>query len=189
MKKLKEKGRDLEKIFFLDQEDKLTELIQREKDDRDQVIDLMSLSGITKKSVLDNAIKLGINPATFSALSLIPLLKVAWADDFCDKKERKVILQFAEENGIKNDSQAYSLLQSWLEKEINSNLFIAWENYLLSLKKTLTKVELEELKEEIIDRATSVARASGGFLGIGSICNEENNVLHELEIIFKKEEE
>lgn len=188
MDSLKERGKHLEDMFFHDQDKRLSELIKREKEDRDQVLELMSLSGITKRSVLDNAIKLGINANTFSALSLIPLLKVAWADHLCDIKESKVILRFAEENGIKKDSAAFKLLENWLAKEINPNLFIAWKNYVLSLQETLTRVELLEFKEEIIDRATEVAKASGGFLGIGSICEEENHVLHELEILFHKED-
>jgi hypothetical protein len=184
MDKLKERGLILEQMFF-DQQDKyLTELIKREKHDRDEIFSLRSLSGINNKSVLHNAINLGMNAKTFSALTLIPLLKVAWADDLCDQKEQTIILEFAEESGILKGSPPYLLLESWLAKEINANLFIAWKEYVSSLEETLTQVELSEIKEEVIGRATAVARASGGILGIGSISDVEEKVLKELDVLF-----
>ncbi|MBT7611211.1 MAG: hypothetical protein HN576_15735 [Bacteriovoracaceae bacterium] len=186
MKILSARAQALENIFFNEQDQELTELISKQKDERDQIFALRSLSGISNKSVLDNAVKLGMNATTFSALCLIPLLKVAWSDHNCDQKESHVILEFAAENGIEVDSAPYKLLQSWLSKEINSNLFIIWKEYVHSLEETLTQVELNEIKNEIIGRAIAVARASGGILGIGSISDVEKKVLNELEVFFEQ---
>jgi hypothetical protein len=182
---LSKRGKALEDIFFDEQDSDLSQLIEKQKDKRDQIFALKSLSGIHNKSVLDNAIKLGMNATTFSALTLVPLLKVAWSDNNCDQKESHVILEFAEENGIELNSAPYKLLQSWLAKEINSNLFLIWKEYVHSLEETLTQVELNEIKDEIIGRATAVARASGGILGIGSISDVEEKVLNELEVFFQ----
>jgi hypothetical protein len=185
MKNRHEKALILEKMFISNHDKELTELIEKQKSDRDQTFSLSSLSGITNRSVLDNAIKLGMNASTFSALCLIPLLKVAWADKLCDQQERHVILGFASESGIKKESPAYKLLGSWLEKDVNPNLFIAWKEYITSLQDTLTQVEMNEFKHEIIGRAITVAKASGGVLGIGSISDVEENVLQELDELFK----
>jgi hypothetical protein len=189
MSNAKPKSLHLEELFFNIQDKTLTDLIEREKNDRDKTFALRSLSGISNRTILDNAVKLGINATTFGALSLVPLLQVAWADKFCDKKETQVILDCAAEVGIKKDSAPYQLLRSWLLKDINPNLFIAWKAYVHTLQETLTQVELNELKDEIIGRARSVARASGGILGIGSISSVEKDAIHQLEIVFQKGKE
>lgn len=186
MKKRLEKGLFLEEIFTSDHDKELTILIEKQKVERDQTFCLSSLSGITNRSVLDNAIKLGMNASTFSALCLIPLLKVAWADHLCDQQEGHVILEFASDNGITREGPAYRLLSSWLEKDVNPNLFIAWKEYVFTLQETLTQVEMNEFRDEIIGRAIAVAKASGGVFGIGSISDEEDHVLKELEELFIK---
>lgn len=181
------RGKALEDIFFNKEDARLVDQLNEQKKHHDQELALRSISGITNKSVLDNAIDLGITVETFGALTLIPLLKVAWADHICDIKESKVILQFAEENGIENESSGYKLLELWLDNEINPNLYIAWKSYVEVLKEKLTEPEIEALHDEVIGRAKKVAKASGGFLGIGSISNEEACVLKELDILLTKE--
>ncbi len=189
MTNLKEHGQNLEKIFFPEEDDEnFSTFIENQQKDKDDAEALRSLSGITSKSILDNAIKLGINSTTFSALALIPLLKVAWADRLCDQKESLIILKFAKEHGIQENSPAYQLLNSWGQKSINPNLFIAWKSYVMFLQETLTQVELNEFKNEIIGKARKVAKASGGFLGIGSISHSEEDILLELEQCFSKKE-
>ena len=183
----RKRGKELEDMFFSQEDARLTDQLNEQKEHHDQELALKSISGITNKSVLDNAIDLGITVETFGALTLIPLLKVAWADHICDIKESKVILQFAEETGLEKNSSGYKLLELWLENAINPNLYIAWKSYVEVLKEKLTPPEIEALHEEVIERARKVARASGGFLGIGAISDEEACVLEALDILLTRE--
>lgn len=178
------KGKALEDIFFKKEDTRLINQLNEQKQHHDQELALRSISGITNKSVLDNAIDLGITVETFGALCLIPLLKVAWADHICDLNESKVILKFASKYGLENGSSGYKLLELWLTYEINPNLYIAWKSYVEVLKEKLTEHEIHALHDEVIERARKVAKASGGFLGIGSISNEEADVLKELDILL-----
>ncbi|MCO4792743.1 MAG: hypothetical protein KC493_03465 [Bacteriovoracaceae bacterium] len=187
--KLRERGQALEDMFFNKEDDNLVAHLKEQKEHHDQELALRSISGITNKSVLDNAIDLGITVETFGALTLIPLLKVAWADHICDIKESKVILKFAQEAGIEESSSGYKLLEIWIDNEINPNLYLAWKSYVEVLKEKLTPIEIKALHDEVIGRAKSVAKASGGFLGIGAVSSEEANVLHELDELLKISEE
>ncbi len=181
---LRKRGKALEDIFFNKEDARLIDQLNEQKEHHDQEIALRSISGITNKSVLDNAIDLGITVETFGALTLIPLLKVAWADHICDLKESKVILRFAEEAGIEKSSSGYKLLELWLDNEINPNLYIAWKSYVEVLKEKLTHQEIQALHDEVIVRARKVAKASGGFLGIGAINKMEADVLAELDVFL-----
>jgi len=49
---------------------------------------------------LDSLIASGISPDTIAAVSLIPLVAVAWADKKLEAKERDAILNAATEAGI-----------------------------------------------------------------------------------------
>lgn len=185
MNQLHEKGKSLENSFFGTAERVVVDNLKEQQIHHDQEHALRSISGIKNKSILDNAIDLGITVETFAALTLIPLLKVAWSDHLCDKNESSLILKFAHKAGVDADSPGYKLLQLWLSNEINPNLYITWKSYVEVLKEKLTAPEIKVLREEVIGRAKSVARASGGFLGLGSVSHVEDLVLRDLESVFK----
>src|SRR4051812_10983509 len=77
---LEERGRALENQFYdKENKDKLSALkgkldSQRSKDD------LRKVSGMSDEAVLDRLVGLGLRANTIAALSLVPLIQVAWAD-------------------------------------------------------------------------------------------------------------
>lgn len=151
----------------------------------DEELKLQQVSGIDNSSVLANAIDLGITVETFSALGLVPLIRVATADRKCDKKESQMILNFARINGIEEETSAYELLKFWLKEGLNPNLTLAWKNYVKTLKDTMPEVEYLELKKEIIRRCKKVARVSGtSVMGLGPITKKESDVLKDIEQSF-----
>ena len=136
----------------------------------------------TTSAVLDQLVDLDIEPVTWTAISLIPLVEVAWADGRMDEKERRAVLAAAEANGVFVDSPSYALLQSWLERRPDGRLFQTWGEYIVHLCSKLGEPEKQRLKAEILGRARSVAEATGGILGMGNkVSPEEAVILSELE--------
>lgn len=181
----KKRGKSLEEAFFHKEEAHLIEALKEQKQTHDKIGTLSLVSGITDSNLLNIGVDLGIEAETFSALSLIPLLKVAWSDHSLDDKEFKVILKSASQISIEKESLAYKLLEDWLSREINPNLFFIWEGYIKSLKQELSIKDFELLKKEILTRCKTVAKASGGFLGIGNVSSVEKTALQKIEAAFK----
>ncbi len=96
-------------------------------------------------------------------------------------KEREAILKAAEEGGIEPGSANYELLENWLKKKPGKELLATWKDYAQAIEERLDSVVGNELKERLMTRTTAIAKAAGGFLGIGSISKTEQAVLDELE--------
>ena len=81
---------------------------------------------------------LEIDSETLAALTLIPLVEVAWADGSIAQQERDAILEAAASVGITPESESYFLLGNWLKKAPPAGLLEAWESYVAALSETLT---------------------------------------------------
>jgi CRP-like cAMP-binding protein len=127
---------------------------------------------------------LGVRTETLAALTLIPLVRVAWADDQLDAEERDAVLQGAERVGIARDSQDYALLRAWLEERPDPRIFEVWSDFVVAVCARLSIEGQLELREDLLGRAREVAAAAGGFLGVRSISRSEEAVLRELESVF-----
>jgi predicted RND superfamily exporter protein/CRP-like cAMP-binding protein len=127
---------------------------------------------------------LGIRTETLAALTLIPLVKVAWADQHLDAEERRAVLRGAESVGIAQDGPDHALLRAWLEKRPDPRIFEAWRDFVAALCARLSIEGQLELRDDLLGRAREVAAAAGGFLGVRSISRREEAVLRELESVF-----
>src|SRR3954468_6960514 len=87
--------------------------------------ELRRASGMTDDAVLDKLVGLGLRANTIAALSLVPLIQVAWADGTVQDNERTAILQGAHGRGLEQGSAGYELLQSWLKKQPGGELLDA----------------------------------------------------------------
>ena len=180
---LGDRRKALEEEFFRKQDQKLREQLRAKEQQKKLKQALTDASGITREEGLARLIELGISAETVAALTLVPLVEVAWADGKVDDRERKAILRAAEEaeiGKIANGTVAYALLENWLATRPPKSLRLAWEDYVKELCKTLTPEDRIRL-ERVLDRARDVAVAAGGFLGVGKkISAEEEAVLAEL---------
>ena len=184
-----ERERALENEFFfkIDRElsQKLREKMRVEKD-REA---LCAETGITDSDVLDELVEIGIRCETLLALSLVPLVHVAWANGSIDSHERAAVLQAAEEIGHRKDKASYQLLEKWLHHEPDGKVYTAWRDYVTEISKTLRPERMHAVRDELVGRARLVAKAAGGVLGIGAISRAEARVLDELESAFSAESE
>jgi hypothetical protein len=182
---LRDREKALEESFFAKRNQKLLEAL-REKRAREQGREVLAeVSGIADADVLDKLVELGIGAETWTALSLVPLVEVAWANGQVEEKERRAVLAGAEANGIVAGSPGYELLQGWLAQRPDARLLETWGEYIVGLRASLEAAEIHALRDEVLGRARAVAKAAGGFLGLGTrISSEEEVVLRELARAF-----
>lgn len=140
---------------------------------------------INDTKVLDQLMALELCASSVLALSLIPMVTVAWADWEIQDKERKAIMKAAAQYGIAEDGLAGKILDQWLTTRPGREIYDAWTSYIKSLAENLDEAALAEIRAKTIGRARSVAESAGGFLGLGSkISSAEQAVLDDLEKAF-----
>ena len=180
---LGERRRALEDHFFAHQsEERIREL--RERHEREgRSAGLASASGISNREILDSLVAVGMQADTLAALSLLPLIAVAWADGQVEARERDAILKAARD--LAPDGASHDLLESWLGTQPGPELVAAWRDYIRGLSEQLDAGPREALRHEIVGRARAVAEAAGGFLGLGNrVSAVEEKVLAELDSAF-----
>lgn len=172
-----ERERSLEEQFFARQSEELKRRL-REAHEKDKMREeLRRIAVVTDEQTIDRMIELGISVDTWAAISLVPLVEVAWANGTVDVKERTAVMRAAEANGVVPASPAHQILDKWLEHRPDARLLKAWGEYIVDLCVALTPEEKRGLRDELLARARAVAEASGGFLGLGNKVSPEEQVV------------
>ena len=177
---LRQSGKALEDSFFVRENARLLEKLKKKEAEETQRKAYRE-AGIENPALIEALIELEIGAAAIAALSIVPLVAVAWADGEIQDKERKAIIKAAEEGGIMPGSANHDLLENWLAKKPGPELLETWKSYAHAIEERLDTVVGNELKDRLMERTKSIAEAAGGFLGIGSISSAEQKVLDELE--------
>jgi hypothetical protein len=183
---LEERGRALEDEFFYKENKAKIAALKEQQELKDSKEALRKASGMTDEAVLDHLVALGLRANTISALSLVPLVAVAWADGEVQDHERDAIMQGAHGKGLDEGSPAYLLLEGWLAKRPADSLLETWESYIKALGVQLNDEQNRLLKNQILGFAKIVASADGGILGIGKVSAKEEAVLLRLEAAFAR---
>ena len=175
----------LEDLFFA-KRDAL--LLKKKKEDLSIEEKRKSLQDHTSFSAktIEELVILGIDYKALKVVSLIPLIQVAWADGYMDKKEAEAILRAAHSEGIEDDSAEFVLLEHWLNETPAPELFQAWKDFTKDSIKDLPNVDVQILKTQVLNIARKVAESAGGFLGFASISDVEKNVIEEIENAFER---
>jgi len=182
---LGDRKKALENEFFAKENAKLLEKLRAEKTKLASKEALAEASNIQDEELLDHLVSLDIGADTWTALSLVPLVEVAWADGRLERKERKAILEAAADSGVRPGKASYELLESWLESRPQPGLLEVWGEYVVSIAARLDADGKALLKSEILGRARRVAEAAGGILGlVKRISPEEQAVIDRLEHPF-----
>lgn len=183
---LRDRQKALEDQFFHRQSEELRRKL-REKEARGEHREaLKQVAVVTDDSTIDRILDLGITAETWAAVSLVPLVEVAWANGQVEDAERRSVLAAAEANGVTPGSASYEILDAWLAHRPDGRLMEAWSEYIAMLGADLSPAERHALRDELMARARQVAEAAGGFLGLGNkVSAEESVVLEDLEKAFQ----
>jgi hypothetical protein len=177
----------LEEAFFAKQNN---ELLQRLRERDQQATDegaLAAASGISDPAVLKQLLSLGIGAATIAALTLVPLVLVAWADGALSKEEQSAILSAAQKQGVQPGGPGHKLLEHWMVEAPGAEVAEAWKSYIAALTAAMPEGERRALRDAMLGQAEKVADAAGGFLGLGvgnRVSAAERAVLNALAAAF-----
>jgi hypothetical protein len=181
---LADRRRALEEAFFAKQDAKVVARLRAEHEKRLAIAALRDASKIDDTELLEKLIELGIDARSWTALALVPLVEVAWADGTVEPKEREAVLAAAREHGVDPDSPGQALLENLLTTRPDASLFAAWGSYVTALAANFPADVRDAMRARLVERARKVARAAGGILGIHSISDAEKRVIAALEKPF-----
>jgi hypothetical protein len=175
--------RSLSDVFFRRElNDFKLELQKQEKEAADR---LGAATGIGDEELLAQLSNMGIRVETLAALTLIPLIQVAWVDGLMDDRERQSVLAGAESTGIAADSPSYHLLRFWLEDRPPDELYKAWYGFIRTTCEELDEGERARFSENILARAHAVGAAAGETLSAGpGVSRLEEELLGRLKAAF-----
>ncbi len=176
-----DRRKGLEEEFFAKENRALMDKLKAKSAQEEGIKHLSQASGIRDQQILESLYKADITAADLAALSLAPLVLVAWADGNIDARERKAIDQAIRESGIDEAQIAYKLLMNWLVDPPEDSLLETWKQYMHGLENVMNKHDFTQLKSRIVQRAQDVAEAAGGFMGLGDRVSEsEQKILDKL---------
>lgn len=176
----------LEEEFFRKQDQKLVEQLRAKQEKSALREALVQLGAKDSEALVDALFEQSVSPRTLAAITLVPLVVVAWSDGSLEAKEKEAILQAAASLGVPEDGPGYALLRAWLDEKPPSKLLQTWETFTAALAANLSAEQRAEMKRDVVDRARRVAEAAGGFLGIvgPKVSVSEREVLARLEKAF-----
>ncbi|MCC7364065.1 MAG: hypothetical protein IT303_06805 [Dehalococcoidia bacterium] len=177
---LRDRGKSLEEEFFQRQNAELVAKLRATQARDEARSHMAAATGITHAEALDRLLDHGLSPASVAALALAPLVAVAWADRKLEDKERAEVLKEAADSGVTQGSAEYELLESWLQQAPPATLMEAWGGYARAVSADLDEAERTEFREAIVARAKAIAKAAGGFAGMGKTSPEEERTLAEI---------
>lgn len=183
---LEARGQALENQFYEKENQAKLAALKAKLERQQSKDDLRKASGMTDEAVLDKLIELGLTANTIAALSLVPLIQVAWADGTIQDRERTAILDAAHGKGLEQGTPGYEVLQTWLAQRPSDDLIAAWEAYIKALVGQLNDEQNRLLKDQIVGFAKLVASASGGFVGFARISATEQTVMTRIEAAFHR---
>ena len=186
MEELHSRGESMADSFFKQRDQELMAKLREEVSNEQCQLALKAASGIEDETVLQELVENGITPETLTAVSLIPLVTVAWSDRQMADAEKTAILKAANDVGVTSESAAYSVVESWLQSRPEDELLAAWKHYIATVKSKLDPAATSQLKHSVVTRSTEVAKAAGGYLGLGSkISAVEQAVIDDLTSAFE----
>ena len=177
-------GKNLEDEFFARKQAELIQKMRAERAREENRAHLAHVTGIEDRQLLDALVDPGLHAESLAALSLVPMVEVAWADGTVDAEERAALLKVAAEHGL--TEVGHELLASWLDQRPAASLLVAWEAFARQVSGALDADGRARLAHEILSHARFIAEAAGGFLGIGKVSKEEKAVLARLEAALQR---
>jgi hypothetical protein len=181
-----ERRKALENAFFHKRDEQLLQQFRERMERLDRKTKLVEATGIQDESLVDRLVDLQIQPETLSALTLVPLVEIAWADGTVHAKQRHAVLTAAERAGLSPESDGHRLLERWLDEKPGPELLQVWKDYVHFLSARIGQAAAQAMRDDILDRAWFVAEAARGVFGFHKVAREERAKLEELTALLEE---
>lgn len=176
----KQRQQGMEDAFFKERDRQLMEKMRTQLSAMEEKRQLAHVTGIAEDHVLTSLVQAGVKADTLGAVTLIPMVEVAWCDGNVADEERDAVLNAASGQGIRSDSASYELLSHWLSERPDPKIIVAWKEYVQEMARIMPKDSLATLKKNMLDRVNKVASSAGGFLGLSTVSKHEQAKIDEL---------
>jgi DNA-binding phage protein len=181
-----ERRKALENAYFHKQDSALLDQLRDRIARLEGKKKLAEATGLQDESLLDRLVALQVVPESLSALLLVPLVEIAWADGIVHQRQREAVFAAAQQAGILRGSVAYATLERWLSSRPSPELLKVWKDYVHAKAQLMDRSALEAMRNDIMDRALFVAEAAGGIFGFHKVAREERAKLDELGVLLKE---
>ena len=126
----------------------------------------------------------GFTRETLPALQMVPVVFAAWASDAVTDEECKAVIWSVHESRLFQNPEAASRVQSWLDERPDPELWDLWIAYTQRRLEQTPSMIRRLAGQRVLEHATQVALASGGFLGVGKICETEQMILDGIRTVY-----
>lgn len=149
--------------------------------------ELLRSTGVHDEALVDELARMGITAHEVITLRMFPLVLVAWAEDDTDAQEREIIEGYAKQLGVREDSTAWIVLDSWMRRRPPGLGVDAWKRYTRNILAKVSPKMAQRLIELTRTQMTTVAKASGGHLGFGKVSRKERTMIDRLVATMKQQ--
>ncbi|WP_182866796.1 hypothetical protein [Stieleria mannarensis] len=175
--------------YFAELEARIVQRLHAEAGSAEARAALVRSTGVEDPRLIDELCKLGITADELICLRFIPLVLVAWAEDSADAEEREAIHAEAKKLGIGEDSTAWLVLETWLQKRPPGLGVDAWKRYTRGIMKKLTLNAANRLIHLTEKQMIAVAKASGEGADLGKVSHKESLMIDRLLTIMHEQAE
>lgn len=182
---LNARAQALENAYFAERDRELADTLKKRLN-ADEMRRLLHYSlGLTDELAGKGFARLQTSLEVVAAMAVMPMVEVAWCDGEVSAGEKAAVLRGAVDIGITPDSPLYQFLNNWLDKRPPAAAMQAWRDYVKAYVEIVDPAIAAKTKENIIARTEKIARAAGGFLGMGDkISSAEQECLDNLAAAF-----
>jgi hypothetical protein len=174
---LADRRRASEEDYFRKRDSALIEEIQKRAESDAARRRLSQRLGITDDDLLGRLLEVGFSEEIVPLIHVLPLVQVAWIEGTVSPRASQQIVETARRRGIDELSPADRQLTEWLRSRPADALYDAALEAIRAILQQGPGSERESASEDLLERCTAVAAASGGVLGFGKISALERNVL------------
>ncbi|MGB7328883.1 MAG: hypothetical protein WBD31_28650 [Rubripirellula sp.] len=148
---------------------------------------LCEAAGIDDEALIDALIDAGFSPETIPALQLVPIAFAAWASGSVTDEECQAAVWSIYESRLLEQPVAASRVQNWIDVRPGQELWDLWVEYTECRLLKMPPIIRQLVGKQLLEQATAVALASGGYFGIGKVCAAEQTILDAIAEIYRIE--
>ena len=123
--------------------------------------DISAIMVLADPHLCDRLIAAGIDGSLGAALTLVPVIAVAWCDGAIQPEERAAIVGGNKEYGF-SQPECRQLLEYWLTHRPSPHMMGAWVGCVQALGRMMPPGDHDELRDSLINLCRGVASAAGG---------------------------